>query len=120
MEKSSYRAPIFLGLGAGVISGLFGVGGGVVMVPGLVLLLGLGPHKAHATSVAAIVVAAAAAMTPFAVAGDIDWAAAPVLLAGGAAGAVMGARLLGKVSAAWLNRGFVVLLLITAARLAIT
>lgn len=109
-----------MGLGAGVVSGLFGVGGGVVMVPGLVLWLGLGPHKAHATSLAAIVAAAAAGMTPFAVAGDVDWAAAPILFLGGALGAFGGARLLGKVPAAWLTRGFVALLLITAARLAFT
>ena len=89
------------------------------MVPGLVLWLGLGPHKAHATSVAAIIVAAAAGMTPFAVNGDVDWATAPILFAGGAIGAVAGARLLGEVSAVWLSRAFVALLLITAARLAI-
>lgn len=89
------------------------------MVPGLVLLLGLGPHKAHATSVAAIVAAAAAGMTPFAVSGDLDWAAVPALFVGGAAGAVLGARLLGKVSAVLLTRAFVVLLLVTAVRLAV-
>ncbi len=59
-------------------------------------------------------------MTPFAVSGDIDWAAVPALFAGGAVGAGIGARLLGKVPALWLTRGFVVLLLVTAARLATT
>lgn len=102
-----------------MVSGLFGVGGGVIMVPGLVLLMGLGPHKAHATSLAAIVAAAAAGMTPFALSGDVDWAAAPVLFVGGAVGAFGGARLLGKVSALWLTRAFVVLLVVTAIRLAI-
>lgn len=108
-----------LGLGAGIISGLFGVGGGVVMVPGLVLWLGYGPHKAHATSVAAIVAAAAAGLTPFAVSGDIAWEAAPVLFVGGALGAFAGARMLGRVSAVWLTRAFVALLLVSAVRLAL-
>jgi len=89
------------------------------MVPGLILWMGLGPHKAHATSLAAIVAAAAAGMTPFALAGDVDWAAAPILFAGGAVGALGGARLLGKVSAVWLTRAFVALLLVTAVRLAV-
>ena len=89
------------------------------MVPGLVLLLGLGPHRAHATSVAAIVAAAAAGMLPFAVNGEVEWGVAPILFVGGAVGAVAGARLLGKVPAVWLTRAFVALLIITAARLAI-
>jgi uncharacterized membrane protein YfcA len=113
------REPLLLGLGAGVVSGLFGVGGGVVMVPGMVLWLGLGAHRAHATSVAAIVAAAAAGLAPFAVAGDVEWAAAPALFAGGALGAYAGARLLGSVPAVWLTRAFVVLLLVTAGRLAL-
>ena len=58
-------------------------------------------------------------MLPFAINGDVDWGVAPVLLVGGAAGAFVGARLLGKVSAVWLTRAFVALLLLTAARLAI-
>jgi uncharacterized membrane protein YfcA len=45
---------IAIGLAAGVIAGLLGVGGGVLFVPGLVLLLGLGQHQAEATSLLAI------------------------------------------------------------------
>jgi uncharacterized protein len=44
-----------VGLAAGVVAGLLGVGGGVLFVPGLVLLLGLGQHQAEATSLLAIV-----------------------------------------------------------------
>ncbi len=108
-----------LGLGAGIVSGLFGVGGGVIMVPGMVLWLGLGPHRAHATSVAAIVAAAAAGLSPFAASGDVEWSAVPILLVGSAIGAVTAASLLGRLPALWLTRGFVVLLLVTAVRLAI-
>lgn len=89
------------------------------MVPGLVLWAGFGAHKAHATSVAAIIAAAAAGLSPFAVGGDVEWQAVPILLAGGALGAVAGARLLGRVSAVWLTRAFVVLLVVSAVRLAI-
>jgi uncharacterized protein len=46
---------IGVGLGAGVIAGMFGVGGGVVFVPGLVILLGLDQVDAEATSLLAIV-----------------------------------------------------------------
>jgi uncharacterized membrane protein YfcA len=46
---------IAVGLGAGVLAGLLGVGGGVLFVPGLVFFLGLGQHQAEATSLLAIV-----------------------------------------------------------------
>ena len=44
-----------IGLAAGVIAGLLGVGGGVLFVPGLVLFAGLDQHQAEATSLLAIV-----------------------------------------------------------------
>jgi len=44
-----------VGLAGGVIAGLLGVGGGVLFVPGMVVLLGLGQHQAEATSLLAIV-----------------------------------------------------------------
>ena len=50
-----------VGTAAGLFSGLFGVGGGVVIVPGLVLWLGYGDREATGTSLAAIVVIASAA-----------------------------------------------------------
>jgi uncharacterized protein len=46
---------IGIGLAAGVVAGLLGVGGGVLFVPGLVLLIGLDQHHAEATSLLAIV-----------------------------------------------------------------
>jgi uncharacterized membrane protein YfcA len=51
-----------IGTGAGLFSGLFGVGGGTVIVPLLVLWLGYGEREATGTSLGAIVVIAAAAM----------------------------------------------------------
>src|ERR1700694_3880212 len=53
------RAPMIgagaIGLAAGIVAGLLGVGGGVVFVPGLVIFLGLNQHQAEATSLLAIV-----------------------------------------------------------------
>lgn len=46
---------VAIGLAAGVVAGLLGVGGGVVFVPGLVFVLGLGQHQAEATSLLAII-----------------------------------------------------------------
>src|SRR3989304_1918442 len=74
------------GLAAGFLRGPFGIGGGLVMVPGLVLFLSMDQHRAHATSVTVIVAAASASVVPFAVESQVDWGTAGggVIGAGGA------------------------------------
>lgn len=104
-------------MGAGFVGGLFGVGGGVVMVPGLVLLLGLDQHRAHATSIAAIVASASAGVVPFALDGEVAWATAGWLLIGAIGGAVVGARIIGRIPAVWLARAFVTVTLVAAVRM---
>lgn len=108
-----------IGLSAGFVGGLFGVGGGVLMVPGLVLLLSVTQHRAHATSAAAIVAASAAAAVPLAAGDRVHWAAAGLLLAGSAVGAWLGAGAMARVSDVWLARSFLVLLIAAAARMAL-
>lgn len=109
--------PLLLGLAAGFAGGLFGVGGGVLIVPGLVLWLGLGQHQAHGTSVAAIVAMAAASAARFAFGEAVEVTAALWLFLGAGAGAYAGARLLARVSEVWLARAFVALALVSAVRL---
>ncbi len=106
-----------LGLAAGFVGGMFGVGGGVVLVPGLVLLLGFEQHRAHATSLAAIVASATAATVPFMVGGEVKWGYAGLLLIGSMAGAVLGARRIARISPVWLARAFVVVAFLAAADL---
>ncbi|MBI5157927.1 MAG: sulfite exporter TauE/SafE family protein [Acidimicrobiia bacterium] len=103
-----------LGFGAGIIGGLFGVGGGVVMVPALVLLLGFEQHRAHATSLAAIVASATSAGIPFMLDGEVAWGTAGFLLIGSTVGAALGARHIVRISPVWLARGFVVIALFAA------
>src|SRR4051794_29643170 len=71
--------PIVVGLVAGLLSGIFGVGGGILIVPGLVLALGMQQRLAHGTSLAAIIPIAAAGLSGYAVAGEVDWLAALLL-----------------------------------------
>ncbi|MGH2767104.1 MAG: TSUP family transporter, partial [Actinomycetota bacterium] len=86
-----------VGVAAGALSGLFGVGGGILIVPGLVLVLRMTQRSAHATSLAAIVPIAAAGAAGYAQAGALDWAAAGLLTAGGAVGAVVGTHALRRI-----------------------
>ncbi len=108
---------IAVGLVAGLTGGLFGVGGGLVAVPGLVLALAMAQHAAHATSVAAISVTAAAAVVPFAVNGEVDWATSALLVTGAVVGAVLGAGLMGRVDEVNLARAFLAVTVLAGARL---
>lgn len=100
----------------GVLSGLFGIGGGALAVPGL-LWLGLAQHAAHATSLAAIVLTAAAAFVPFALDGVVHPLAALTLVVGSLVGVSAGAGVMHRVPEEGLRIAFVVFLLATAARL---
>lgn len=111
---------IAVGVAAGIASGLLGIGGGIVMVPLLVAVLGLTQHRAHATSLAAIVLIAAAGAIRFALDGSIDLVAAGLLAAGGLLGAPLGARTLDRIRERPLMIGFGVLNLAVAALLIVS
>lgn len=106
-----------LGVVAGVMSGLFGVGGGIVLVPGLVLVLGMAQHRAHATSLAAILLVAPAAMLGFALEERVAYGAAGLIALGGFAGAYLGAGLMHRMSPRRLTQAFSLLTLVIAVRL---
>jgi len=119
MNTRRYVIATAIGVIAGVTGGLFGIGGGLLIVPGLVLFLGLLPHRAHPTSGAAVVVIAVAALSRFAVDGSVDWPAAFALFVGAGIGAVVGARTIDRISPEWLTRVFVAVLVVSAIRLLI-
>lgn len=108
-----------LGLVAGFAGGLFGIGGGLVMVPVLVIWFGMGQHTAHGTSAVVIVAASTAAVTPFATTGEVDWSTAGWILCGSLIGAYAGARLISRVSPLWLARAFVTLTIVASIRMAL-
>jgi hypothetical protein len=110
---------VLVGLAAGFLSGLFGVGGGVLMVPALVIVLAMGQRIAHGTSLAAIVPIAVAGVIGYALEGEVDWAASLFLIIGSAGlGARIGTHLLHVLPQRALALMFGLVLLATAARLA--
>jgi uncharacterized membrane protein YfcA len=92
VNKRDTAVLLVVGLIAGIASGLFGVGGGIVMVPLLVWLMRSNQHGAHATSLAAIVPIAIAGAATFALNGEIDYPLAAGLAAGSVIGAPIGVR----------------------------
>jgi uncharacterized protein len=108
-----------IGLSGGLFSGLLGVGGGVVMVPLLVLWGGYGQREAHAASLGAIVPISAAGVLTFGAAGEVQVKEAVVLALGAIVGAQLGARVLARARERTLKLGFGVLLLVVAALMAV-
>jgi uncharacterized membrane protein YfcA len=103
-----------IGLGAGVLSGLFGVGGGIILVPALALLAGMAQQRASATSLAAIVPIAAVGALVFGRAESVDLAAALVLAAGSVVGVQAGTWLMPKVGDERLRIGFAIFMVAVA------
>ncbi|MEA2516267.1 MAG: uncharacterized protein QOG16_105 [Actinomycetota bacterium] len=111
----SKKLPIILcGLVAGVMSGLLGVGGGVVMVPLLVLVAKQTQHQAHATSLAAVVLMGAVGAATFAADGEVEVKLAIALAAGSLFGAPLGARIMARTAEGSLKIAFGVLMLLVA------
>jgi uncharacterized membrane protein YfcA len=87
-----------IGGAGGVLSGLLGVGGGVVMVPLLVLRAGYRQRDAHAISLGAIIPISLASVLTYGVAGEVRVGYAVALAVGSVVGARVGAGLLARIS----------------------
>jgi uncharacterized protein len=108
---------VAIGLAAGFFSALFGVGGGVIVVPLLVLLAGFQSRVATGTSLAAIGLTALFGVVAFGVLGEVEWDDAVVVGLPATAGTLVGTWLQQRVSSRMLSLVFAVLLLAVAVRL---
>lgn len=95
-DRRPLVALIGIGLIAGYLSGLFGVGGGVVVVP-LLMLLGVDQRLAAGTSTAAILPTAIVGAISYGVTGHVDWIAAALIAVGVVVGAQLGTWLLARL-----------------------
>ena len=100
-----------LGLVVGFLTGFFGVGGGFLIVPALVLVVGLPMRYAVGTSLLAITLNAAWGLLGHLSLGGLEWGLTGLFVAGGLAGVLVGGRLAGRLPDASLRRGFAVLIL---------
>jgi hypothetical protein len=108
---------ILLGLAAGVLSGLFGVGGGILFVPALVAI-GLSQLHAEATSLAAILPTVGAGIWRQQRYGNVHWQAALVIGISSVAGVEGGVQLATSLPETALRRLFAALMFIVAANIA--
>jgi uncharacterized membrane protein YfcA len=106
-----------IGFGAGIASGLLGIGGAIIMVPGMVYTLGLSQHMANATSLAVVIPSAFMSAAVYQSFGQLDTGLAALFAIGGMAGAYLGSALLPKVQPEHLRRIFGVLTFALAVRM---
>ena len=109
-----------IGTLAGAFSGLFGVGGGTIIVPLLIAWLAYGEREATGTSMVAIAVISVAAVGFQAIYGNVSWADAVIIGLAGMVGAVIGAEVQQKVSERVVAGLFSILLFAVAIELVVT
>ncbi|HEU5277436.1 MAG TPA: sulfite exporter TauE/SafE family protein [Gaiellaceae bacterium] len=112
----TYVLAVALGLVAGVLAGMFGVGGGILFVPTLIAL-GLGEHEALGTSLLAVIPTVAVGTWRQARYGNVRWRASAVVGITAAASAQGGVLLAESLSAATLRRLFAAMLVLVAAQI---
>jgi uncharacterized membrane protein YfcA len=111
---------VVIGVVGGVLSGLLGVGGGIVMVPLLVLWAHYGQRDAHAASLGAIIPISIAGIATYGIAGEVRVGPAIALAAGSIFGAQIGTGLLARLDERVLKTVFGVFLLAVAVRWSFT
>lgn len=95
-----------IGLASGVTNSLFGVGGGIIMVPAMTLLLGVDPRKAVATSLAVIIPTSCLSLAQKWKGGQVLWTEALWILPLAFVGSYLGDLLLARLSGVELKRAF--------------
>jgi uncharacterized protein len=103
-----------VGLAVGLLTGFFGVGGGFLIVPALVLALGLPMRHAVGTSLMVIAINAAAALIGHLRFGGIDLEVTVLFIIGGAVGSILGSRLSGRIDEQRLRQGFAGMVVLVA------
>jgi len=117
MTLNSIIGLVALGIFAGVLSSMVGIGGGIVVVPVLVLLFGLNQHTAQGTTLAmlAFPVSLAAAWT-YHKKGMVDWRIALILCAGFIVGGYFGSRYAVELPTGIIKKVFAVILILVAVK----
>ena len=97
MSPKQIATLIALGLFAGFMSGMFGVGGGIVIVPGLMMMVGFTQRLASGTSLATIIPLASVGVISYTIHHDVSWIAALLLAGGAMIGARIGTWILARI-----------------------
>ncbi|MGY8987978.1 MAG: TSUP family transporter [Flavobacteriales bacterium] len=109
---------IFIGLAAGLLSGIIGIGGGLIMIPLLILLLGLDQHTAQGTSLAVMLppIGILAAMNYYK-SGNLNWEYALIIASTFIVGGYFGSKIALQLSPQVLRKVFGVIMLVASLKM---
>ncbi len=109
---------LIVGVAGGVIGGVFGVGGGIIVVPALVLGFGFAQHLAQGTMLATLLLPSFAfAVWTYHKAGNINWQAALLVSVGMMIGSILGAKYAQQIPAPVLKKMFGILMVVGGLKL---
>jgi uncharacterized membrane protein YfcA len=111
MKKHKFLGLILAGLGAGAVNGLFGAGGGMVLVPLLSMLTPLDDRDIFSASIAVILPICIVSLTATAITGSIAWRESIPYLIGSAVGGLSAGLWGRKIPVLWLHRGLGILII---------
>ena len=117
MKRRQMLGLITAGACAGAVNGLFGAGGGMILVPLLSLLTDLQDREIFSASIAIILPICIVSLTATAVTGSVAWTASLPYLAGSAAGGLLSGLYGQKIPTVWLHRCLGILILWGGVRL---
>lgn len=116
MDDNKYKL-LSIGIVAGLINGLFGSGGGTIVVPSLVFLLKLKDYKAHATAIPIILPLSIISVVVYLFNNKIPYGTAIYVTIGGLVGSYLGAKFLKKIPVNYLRKIFGSVIIYTAIRM---
>jgi uncharacterized protein len=117
--REKWRLCLVIGFSTGILSGLLGIGGAAILIPGMVEVLRISQHKAHGTSLMVMIPVATLAAAVYALNGEMHWPLVALFSVASMAGAVAGARLMSRIPAPTLKKLFGFFLLFVSLRMII-
>lgn len=117
MQEKSWLTYGLIGLVAGIVNGLLGIGGGTILIPGMVYLLGIRQHQAHATSLLIVLPTSLVSMLVYHSQGNIQIMPLLRLAVATSIGAVIGAILMNYCRPSLLRKGFALFMVAAGLRM---
>lgn len=117
VKSKCHRKLLLIGLITGLINGLFGSGGGTILVPCLVFIMDVEDHKAHATAIAIILPLSILSSIIYYRYNVVDFSLTAKVAIGSVLGGIVGSMLLNKLSVNVLRKFFGVVMIAAAVRM---